>query len=169
MSAWTNFSPIGAMALFAGTYFLNRPKAFITPIFVLFASDILIMNIFYPEFRNGLLYNGWYWNYGSFFLMVVVAQYLRSGSVLRSIFAGSILAALIHFSISNFGEWVVGSINLSTGLPYERSLSGLIECYRMAIPFFRNTLLSNLVFSGLLFGIFELVQFRFPALRPKAA
>ena len=33
------------------------------------------------------------------------------------------------------------------GVPYEKSFSGLIECYFYAIPFFGNTFISTIIFS----------------------
>ncbi|MFH1622448.1 MAG: DUF6580 family putative transport protein, partial [Candidatus Omnitrophota bacterium] len=56
------------------------------------------------------------------------------------------------FIISNFGVWVMGW--------YPRTLNGLITCYTLAIPFFRTTLASTLIFSFALFGIYELIARR---------
>ena len=47
---------------------------------------------------------------------------------------------------------------------YPHNLAGLITCYEMGIPFFRSTLLSDVIYSGVLFGAFELAQRRFPVL-----
>jgi hypothetical protein len=38
--------------------------------------------------------------------------------------------------------------------------SGLIECYVLALPFYKNTLLSFLLYSSLLFGAFEIFKSR---------
>jgi hypothetical protein len=51
-------------------------------------------------------------------------------------------------------------------------LTGLAECYVVAIPFFRNTLLSDLFYSALLFGGLALAEKQWPILgqaAPKAA
>ena len=52
----------------------------------------------------------------------------------------SFVGAVIFFIISNFGVWF-------TGILYQHSLEGLIQCYIMALPFFTNTLLSTIIFS----------------------
>lgn len=165
MTAWTNFSPVGAMALFAGYYFMNRSKAYITPVLVLLISDIVLMNTLFADFRSGLLYDGWYWTYGSFLLMVVVGELFKTKKPLFPVLLGSLIAGSVHFLISNFGVWIGGGLDI-TGMPYTRDFSGLIKCYTQALPFFRNLLYGNLIFSGILFGAFELAQAKFPKLRP---
>src|SRR5436853_6748775 len=37
-----NFTPIGAMAIFAGAMLRNRPRAFLFPIIAMFATDLII-------------------------------------------------------------------------------------------------------------------------------
>lgn len=164
-SSVANLSPLGAMALFAGTYFHSKPRALITPLVILFVSDLLIMQIIYPEFSEGLLYSGWYWTYGSFMLIVLIGERLKGGSIFKSIFLGGMLAGISHFIITNFGVWIGGGTNVVTGLPYTKDFAGLIQSYANALPFFRNFLLGNFIFGGLLFGIFELSQKKFSALQ----
>jgi len=49
--------------------------------------------------------------------------------------------------VSNFGVWASGVLSPVTNLPYEKNLNGLINCYFLAIPFFKNTLFSTIIFS----------------------
>jgi hypothetical protein len=56
-------------------------------------------------------------------------------------------SSLQFFLVTNFNSWLVQS------LPYDRGLAGLLESYWMALPFWRGTLVSDLVFSGALFGL----------------
>jgi hypothetical protein len=67
-------------------------------------------------------------------------------------------SAAVFFIITNFAVWLEGSM-------YPANFSGLITCYVAAIPFFGNTLLSQLVFGAMLFGIFEMSRQRFTALK----
>jgi len=157
-NGWTNFSPIGAMALFAGYYFTSRPKAYLTPMLVLLISDVILMNTLFIEYRSGFLYSGWYWTYGSFILMVALGEFFKAQKAYVPALLGSIIAGCIHFFISNFGVWLGSTM-------YTQDLSGLMACYTAAIPFFKHTLLGNLLFSGLLFGGFILLEARVPALR----
>src|SRR5689334_19057918 len=67
-SPLSNFSPLGAMALFGGAYFSGKGKAFGFPLLTLFISDLFLSFTLFNEFRSGLLYGGWYWTYGAFAL-----------------------------------------------------------------------------------------------------
>jgi hypothetical protein len=41
---------------------------------------------------------------------------------------------------------------------YTKTLSGILQCYLMALPFLKNTLMSGLFYAVLFFGIFELTE-----------
>ncbi len=68
------------------------------------------------------------------------------------------MASVLFFIITNFGAWLVGNL-------YPKTLAGLVSCYVAAIPFFRNTLLGDAVYTLVLFGGFALVQRYLPVLR----
>ncbi|MBP5474427.1 MAG: hypothetical protein J6X92_06710, partial [Bacteroidales bacterium] len=70
-----------------------------------------------------------------------------------------LLASVIFFLISNFGTWASGL------MPYTKDFSGLMTCYAAGIPFFKNTLMGDLFYCGVMFGIYELVKAKVPALK----
>src|SRR5260221_12198147 len=76
LSPLSNFTPIGAIALFGGAYFSNSWKAFGLPLLTLFIGDLILSFTVFREFRTGLLYTGWYWTYGAFALMVLTGKTL---------------------------------------------------------------------------------------------
>lgn len=156
-----NFAPIDAMALFGGAYFLRRRWAVLAPLLAVWGSDLLL-NYQYTGHLQ-LLYQGWYWQYGCYALVALLAHAgLRRVSALR-VALGATAAAVLFFLISNFGVWVGSTMYPPTG-------GGLLACYAAGLPFFSHSLLSNLVYSTLLFGGFELAQWRFPVLgRPVRA
>ncbi len=164
-SIWANFSPVGALALFGGTYFSRRYTSYLFPLLILLISDVILMQTIFAEYSSGLLYDGWVWNYGSFVLMVWIGEKFKKRVSFLSILITSILAGLVHFIFSNFGVWMNGGIDLSTSLPYAKNWSGLLSCYLAAVPYFRNLLFGNLFFGALLFGGFELAQFIYPKLQ----
>ena len=161
-----NFTPLGAMALFGGCYFANKWKAFLFPLLALFLSDIIIMQLIYPEHSKAFLYEGWPWVYGTFALIVFMGHFIKKVSV-KSVFVSAASAALLHWVISDFGVWLSG-IDITTGLPFTKDISGLLKCYILAIPYLKNILMGNLVFSALMFGSFELAQRRIPMLSKAA-
>ena len=140
-----NFAPVTAIALFAGVY-LNKKYAFIIPIIALIISDAIIG--FYPYV---------FWIYGTILLIALIGLWLKAnvqnaGAVKKvSYIAGTtVVSSLIFFIVTNFGVW-------TSGMFYEMNWSGLMQCYAMAIPFFRNSLMGDIVYVSAMFGIYELV------------
>lgn len=161
---FSNFTPIGAMALFGGAYFTRRSNAYLFPLLTLLISDLVLMKTVYADYSNGFLYSGWYWTYIAFGLMVWIGHYLIKKVTFKNVLFSAIAAGLCHFIIANLGVWIGGGLDITTGLPYTRDFTGLMKCYFLAIPFFKNMLASNLLYSALLFGGFELVKMRFTLL-----
>ncbi|MCA6438429.1 MAG: hypothetical protein IM581_00705 [Chitinophagaceae bacterium] len=168
LSPLANFTPIGAMALFGGTYFNTRWKGFFFPLLTLFISDVIMMKVIYPGHGNGLLYNGWYWTYGAFAVMVLIGHFIKKVSF-TSVVIAAVSSALAHWMITDFGVWLGGGLDIITGRPYTRDLQGFIQCYVLAIPFMKNMLVGNLLYGGVLFGGFEYLQKRYPVLQLRTA
>lgn len=155
-----NFSPIEAVALFGGAYFAKRQWALIVPLVAMFASDLVL----------GLIHGGSYWSYfaSASYLLVYACIALstvlgfglrgkvNSGRVLGYSLAGS----LLFFIVTNFGVWLGSSM-------YPQNGAGLIAAYVAGIPFFQWTVLGTLFYAAVLFGGFELLRRRNPALRPQ--
>lgn len=159
-----NFTPIGAMAIFGGAYLHTRWKRYLFPLLTLFISDVILMKIMYPGSTHGLLYSGWYWIYGAFASMVWTGEYIKKVSF-RSVFMAAVAAALIHWIITDFGVWINGGVDITTGQPFTHDLQGFIQCYVLAIPFMKNMLIGNILYSGILFGGFNYLQNRYPVLQ----
>lgn len=164
LSPLANFTPIGAMALFGGCYFKDKWKAYLVPLGVLLLSDMLLMQTVYKEHSNGLLYSGWGWIYASFALMVLIGNFIKKVNA-KSVLFAAIAAALTHWIVSDFGVWLAGGTDITTGQPYTHDAHGLAMCYYLAIPYMKNMLIGNLLYGALLFGGFELLQRRYPRLQ----
>ena len=160
MSPIAMFTPVGAMAIFGGASFSQKWKSYAFPLLTLFASDIILMQFFHREYAQGLLYKGWMWNYASFVFMVLIGQVIIKKISVSNVVFATVAAALVHFAVSNFGVWVSGSTDITTGLPFTRDLAGLTKCYILAIPYMQYTLIGTLIYSAIFFGSFELVQRR---------
>jgi len=157
-----NFAPIGAMALFGAAYFSQKYLAFLIPIISMWLSDLIINNVVYGQYFDHFVwfYDGFYWTYGAFMLIGLVGMVTLRKIRIQNLIAASLLASLIFFLVSNFGVWA------STQM-YTHSLQGLITCYIAGLPFFRNTILGDLVYTGIFFGLFELAQQRILSLQLK--
>jgi hypothetical protein len=166
-SFMSNVSPVGAIALFGGCYFADRWKAFIVPLVALFISDVLLNRIYYFDHWT-FFYPGAYWIYGAFAVVVMIGHFIHKVNVLNVALAG-IGGAVAHWIISDFGTWAGGGTDITTGLRYTPDLAGLIKCYTLGLPYLRNMAIGNLVFCGILFGSFEWMQRKYPALKLHAA
>lgn len=151
---WANFTPVGAIALFAGTHFKNRWAAYITPLLILFLSDIIVNYGYYGKIT--LFYEGIVWVYVAFAIMVLIGSFIKRVSILN-VFLAAILAVLAHWLFTNLGVWLGGTL-------YPQTLAGLVDCYIKAIPFEKNLLLGNLAYGALLYGGFEWAKRSFPVL-----
>src|SRR5437879_11353444 len=71
----SNFTPVGAIALFGGAYFTDKWKAYLVPLLALFASDILINYLYTSKWV--LWYDGSLWVYLCFALIVFVGSLVK--------------------------------------------------------------------------------------------
>jgi hypothetical protein len=154
-----NFSPVGAMALFGGTYFKSRAKSYLFPLLILLVSDFILSLMLSRHYENGFLYSGWYWVYAAFAGMVLAARLIinsvRFGMVLIAIFT----VTFIHWIVSDMGVWLQGT-------SYAKTAAGFWTCLAAAIPFERNFLAGTLLYSGIMFIGFEWLQRKFSLLAP---
>jgi len=90
-------------------------------------------------------------------LMVFAGTFIRKVNVTNLLIA-SFATVLIHWLVSDIGAiFYEGSM-------YPKTFAGYLSALVGAIPFERNLLVSNLLFSALMFGGFEYAKNKFPAL-----
>tara|TARA_B100000287_G_scaffold377725_1_gene379678 strand:+ start:330 stop:869 length:540 start_codon:yes stop_codon:yes gene_type:complete len=126
-----NFTPILAAAIVAPYIMNNKILALLVPLTAMFIADLFIG-----------LYSGIIWVYGSILLCGVLSEYLkrfRNYKLQLGIMA--ILSPILFFIITNFTVWAFANY-------YPKTFDGLVLCYTMAIPFFKNTMLSTLIYTG---------------------
>ena len=120
-----NFTPILSIALLSGYYIKNK-YSILLPIGIMLISDSLLGGNFMAT-----------WVYVAIVCIILLGYFVKNTA--KNIFVNSILSSFLFFIITNFGVWFSGG--------YSFSIIGLIECYTLAIPFFRNTLFSTVFFS----------------------
>ncbi|HEY5771194.1 MAG TPA: DUF6580 family putative transport protein [Chitinophagaceae bacterium] len=150
------FAPQIAMALFAGSVSKDKRFAFLFPVLSLFISD-LIYQILYIQGLSTIkgFYSGQWQNYLLIASITVIGFFINKNKI-GQIFIGSLAGAVYFFLISNFMVWVGGGWDINNQ-PYPRSFSGLMLCYTEALPFFKWSVLSTLIFNGIFFGSFYLL------------
>ena len=134
-----NVAAVAAISLVGGLY-LDKRVALAVPLGAMVLSDVLI------GFHGLTLYV-----YGGFVLTGLIGIGLRKFSRPGALAIGSVTASLLFFIVTNAGVWLNGD-----GTTYPKTVEGLILCYTAAIPFLRNSLVGDLLYTGLLAAIFEL-------------
>ena len=132
-----NFTPVTAIALFGGFY-LSKKHAVLLPLSLMILSDIFI------GLHDTILFT-----WGSFVLIAAIGLWVKQRKSPAIILGASILSSVVFFLITNFGAWLSPL--------YPNTWEGFINCYTLAIPFFRTTLASSLLYSVVLFGSYELI------------
>lgn len=147
-----NFTPIGAIALFGGTFIQDKKRAFLIPLSAMLVSDLLLQVVTGNGFHNTMVFV-----YGAFFIITSLGFLLRKRVQRQTIMVSSLVGSMIFFFITNFGVWATGY--------YGYGLENLMNCYIAGIPFFRGTVMGDLFFNLVLFGSFAIIQWRFPVLK----
>jgi len=123
----SNFTPILAVGIFSGFYFRNFLLGLSIVIFSMFLGDL------YLGFHGTMLFT-----YISLAIAVVLGLFIKHFKFTEILFSG-LVSSVCFFIITNFGAWLILDM-------YEKNLTGLMNSYILAIPFFHNTLLSTFLY-----------------------
>ena len=141
-----NFTPVLALAIFGGAYLPNRIIALSLPILAMFLSDLII------GFHSQI-----YAVYITIIILSLLGNMIKTKNIKNLAIIG-FAGSLIFFMITNFSVWLSGGL-------YPLTIDGLLECYIMAIPFFHNTLISTLLFLGILFFGYTFAEKKYQVLK----
>jgi hypothetical protein len=144
----SNFAPLAAIALCSAAYFPNKYK-FSVPLLTLFISDAII-NLRYgaPLLDPQILVR-----YAALALVGCIGLLLRNRPSLKTLLPASIFGSAIFYVVTNTFSWL-------SDPGYAKDFSGLIQSLTVGLPqysatptwmFFRNSLVSDLVFTCLFF------------------
>ena len=136
-----NFAPVGAMSLFAGAR-LPGWQAYLVPLALMVITDP-ILSAYYGVHAFG---QGQLFIYASFLISVWIGRRLKGTENALKIAGYSLASSTQFFLITNFPSWM-------SGHRYPPTAAGLMACYAAGIPFFRWTILSDLMYSAILFGL----------------
>ncbi|MDR3245277.1 MAG: hypothetical protein LBT50_02460 [Prevotellaceae bacterium] len=157
------FAPIAGMALFGAAYYSKRYWAYLIPIASMWISDVILNNVMFSTYSNLYvwIYSGIF-TYGAFALIVLLGTFALKKVRILNLTLSAVGASVIFYAVSNFGVWL-------SSAAYPHTLTGLQACYIAALPFFRNAMTGDLVYTAALFGVFELLQYKFRALQLQKA
>jgi uncharacterized membrane protein len=135
--AW-NFTPLIATTIFAGVY-LGKKYAFFLPIITMAISDIFL-GFYDPEIMFSV--------YLSFAIAGLIGYRFAKSKKMNSVVLSALVSSSLFFLITNGAVWFFGSM-------YSAGLSGLFQSYFAGIPFYRNMMLGDVIYSVSLFAIYE--------------
>lgn len=138
---WSGFSPVIAIALFAGFIMKQKDMSFLLPLAALFISDLVIQGLYnIGEFPYAGFYSGQWKNYLILMAAVLIGWGLK-GRKKSTLFTGALAAPTVFFLVSNFMVWMA-----ATEIVYAKSFAGLMTCYGAGLPFYKNSLIATMIF-----------------------
>jgi hypothetical protein len=146
---WSGFSPVIAIALFAGFMIRKKDMSFLLPLLALLISDAILQILYIQDlFKYSGFYSGQWKNYLVLMTAVLIGWKLKGRKASR-ILAGIFAAPTVFFLISNFLVWI------SSEVVYAKSFSGLMSCYEAGLPFYKNSIIATLFFMPVILFTFN--------------
>ncbi len=137
-----NFTPILGMAVFSGAIISKRIFAYLVPLLAMLLSDL------YLGFHASMPII-----YFSLAICVLIGTLIEARVTTLNSFLSISLGVLAFFLITNFMVWY------GSGM-YESSISGLMTCYFMGLPFVQNTFISSILYGMGAFLIYDIINKR---------
>lgn len=131
-----NMTPLAGVALFSSAT-LGKKWGIAIALGAMSVSDMII------GFHNTMIYV-----YGSIVLIAFLGQFLAKHRGAGRLFGAALTSSALFFIITNFGVW-------ATGTMYTKDIPGLINAYVMGLPFLRNTMVGDILYSFALFYGFQ--------------
>lgn len=151
----SGFTCVIAVSLFAGLTIEDKKTAFLFPLLTLFISDILLqclyaLNLFpYQGFYNGQIIN-----YILFIILTLAGIALRNYKT-PGIITASFIGPTIFFLLSNFIVWKTQGALMG----YSKDFSGLLQSYTFGLPFYRNSLISTIIFLPAFIALYNRIVY----------
>jgi hypothetical protein len=147
-----NFSAAYALAFCAGVYFPGR-LAWGLPLGALLGTDVLLNLFHYHTAPVSLFMVG---NYLAYAALIWLGRGLTAKASLITLLGGGLLGAILFYFITNTMSWIENP-------EYSKNLAGWIQALTVGTAgwpetwkFFRNTLTSGGLFTGLFVGAMKL-------------
>ena len=152
-----NLTKITIITLFSIvlTRIIPHPPNFTSLIAISFYIPLIFGTIYMPIVLFSFVitdifigfHNVLFFTWGSVVIIGLLSKYFASLGFKFRIF-GVLSGAVLFFIVTNFGFWLLSGL-------YDHNLTGLINCYTLAIPFFGYTLLSTITYSIIIEVIYK--------------
>ena len=150
---------LGIFLVLAFSRLIPHPPNFTSLIALSFYVPVLLGLRFIPALLIAFVltdfiigyHSGTHWTWGSVLVIGLISQYFSKNINLRLI--GSLIGAFVFFLITNFGVWLSGMYGLT--------VTGFIECYTLAVPFFTYSVISTILFSTIIEILYKIYKLKF--------
>ncbi len=153
-----NFSAAYAIVFCAGLYLPGR-LGWIIPLAVMAGSDLVLSLAYYSKggFSPGLFIADEAPVCLTYAGLIALGRAFGAKRSWSMLVGGGVIGAILFYIVTNTGAWL--------SLPYAKTLGGWIQAITTGLPgypptwvFFRNTLLSGGLFTGLFVGTMKLME-----------
>jgi hypothetical protein len=150
-----NFSPLYSISVFSSILPIEIDNkfnkllkyiSFLIPLIILLITDLIL------GFYKGMIFNYLSFLSYSIFSYFIFNKYNKLSKTILGVVL-SVGSSIYFFIISNFGVWLLTNM-------YSKDLAGFILCYINALPFLKNSIISSIIFSILIFYTYELLFLR---------
>ena len=141
-----NLAPVAALGLFSGAVIKDKRFAYMLPLVAMLMADLYFQ--FFTSTPGFYGREQWF-VYGGMALVTLLGTAMHKANPLK-IAGFSLIGSIVFFIVSNFGCYVSGM--------WGNGIHGLVTTYTMALPFFKNTIVSDLAGNTLLFGLYFMAQ-----------
>jgi len=135
-----SFTPVGAALLYFGAR-APRKRMWI-PLVLLAGSDVVLSRWVYGYPLAADLVFTWLW----YAAIILLGSLLQEHQRPLRLAGAALVTSVSFFLLSNFAVWAVWAM-------YPKTIAGLLAAYAAAVPFFRNTIASDLLFTAVFFGL----------------
>ncbi len=140
-----SINPIIAISLFSGAIIKDKKFAFAMPLIAMFASDIMLEAF---SIAPGFYGMGQIGNYISLLFITVLGFTMKKTNIFQ-VAGYSVLSSLVFFILSNTNCFFFDFDNT-----YGHGIIGWVNCLAAGIPFVKNSIISDLSFSTVIFSVY---------------
>lgn len=149
-----NLAPVAAIALFSGAVIKDKRISYIVPLLSLLLADIYIE--LFSSIMSGFYGIQQFFVFGAMAMITLLGTKMKNlenskpAAYTLNVLSFSVMSSVLFFIVSNFGSFLYGM--------YGMDFNGLVTTYVMAIPFYKNSFVSDMIGCGLFFGTYYMVQ-----------
>jgi hypothetical protein len=149
-----NSTPMLAVMLFSAAVFRDWKWKIAVPFVALAISDLFVgMRYGYGTYTSN------YYVYFGFALVFISGYFLLKKVNLLNVVLASLSGSILFFLVTNFAFFYPQAAVANPALGnYPHNWVGIVASYQAGLPFFKNMIVGDLMFSGILFGAYALIQ-----------